>query len=84
MGMAGYVRKVRSLDWIAKPSYLVSSASECIAWPFSGSRPMGKTPLELGYKGRQLIATVAAHHGRARCLLRGLILAGRREHIVPV
>lgn len=65
MRMTGYAKKVRSLDWIAKPSYLVSSGAESvIAWPFSGSGPTGKTPVEFGYKGRQLVATVAAHPNR--------------------
>jgi WD40 repeat protein len=65
MRMTGYSKKVRSLDWIAKPSYLISAGSDSvIAWPFSGRGPMGKAPVEFGYKGRPLVVTVAAHPNR--------------------
>ncbi|HZB93980.1 MAG TPA: WD40 repeat domain-containing protein [Stellaceae bacterium] len=63
--MSGYATKVRSLDWVGKPRYLVSGGAESVvAWPFSGSGPAGKTPLELGYKAGSLVTVVAANPAR--------------------
>jgi len=62
MRMEGYERKVRSLDWSAKGDLLFSSgSSRVVAWPFSGSGPMGKPPIEIGYYGEGLVTAVAAH-----------------------
>ncbi len=65
MRMSGYARKVRSLDWIARPPCLLTAGSSGVtAWPFAGKGPMGQAPLEFGFKGRSLVTVVAAHPRR--------------------
>lgn len=65
MRMSGYARKVRALDWIARPLHLASSGSDSvIVWPFTGKGPMGKPPVELGFRGGALVTSVAAHPAR--------------------
>lgn len=63
--MSGYAAKVRSMDWLAKPPMLVTAGADCvIAWPFAGSGPQGKPPLEVGQGIGQLVTQVAVHPGR--------------------
>ena len=65
MAMRGYAVKVRSLDWLAKPPTLATSGAECvIAWPFGGSGPRGKPPLEIGKGIGRLVTQVAVHPTR--------------------
>ncbi len=60
--MSGYDAKVRSLDWLAKPPLLLSSGAPGVtAWPFGGTGPQGKPPLEAGPGVGDLVTRVAAH-----------------------
>jgi len=62
MRMSGYPMKVRSVAWSQSPYFLVTSGAErVVCWPFSGSGPMGKPPMELGYARPAPIVAVAAH-----------------------
>lgn len=48
MAMSGYAAKVRSMDWLAKPAWLATAgADSVVTWPFTGSGPQGKAPVEL-------------------------------------
>ena len=62
--MAGYVAKVRSLDWTADGDWLATGGSnQLILWPFAGKDgPMGKTPRMLA--PAQALAVVVACHPR--------------------
>ena len=63
--MRGYAAKVRSMDWVARPPTLVTSGADCVvAWPFSGSGPQGKPPMEFGQGIGQLVTRVAVHPTR--------------------
>ncbi len=65
IAMRGYAAKVRSMEWLAKPLTLATSGSECvIAWPFAGSGPQGKPPLEVGQGVGPLVTQVAVHPNR--------------------
>lgn len=65
LAMQGYAAKVRSMDWLAKPPTLVTSGADCvIAWPFSGSGPQGKPPIEGGHGIGRLVTLVAVHPAR--------------------
>ena len=65
LAMRGYPVKVRSMDWLSKPPTLVTSgADRVVAWPFSGSGPQGKPPIEFGQGIGRLVAQVAAHPSR--------------------
>lgn len=60
--MSGYPAKVKSLAWSAKPYFLATSgADQIICWPFAGSGPSGKPPVEFGGRGAQMITSVACH-----------------------
>jgi WD40 repeat protein len=63
MRMTGYPGKVKSWSWSAKGKWLATSgAPAAIVWPFSGKDgPMGKSPLELGTRGDQLVTQVCCH-----------------------
>ena len=63
MRMSGYPSKVQSLAWTVKPPYLASSGAEAVTcWPFAGSGPMGKPPLQIaGARDDQQVTRVAAH-----------------------
>ncbi|MCB8882963.1 WD40 repeat domain-containing protein [Acidisoma cellulosilytica] len=62
LAMRGYAAKARSVDWLAKPPTLVTSGADCVvAWPFSGSGPQGKPPIEVGQGIGQLVTQVAIH-----------------------
>jgi WD40 repeat protein len=62
MAMRGYSAKVRSMDWLAKPSWLVTGGAECVvAWPFAGAGPHGKAPTELCQGAGSLVTQVAVH-----------------------
>lgn len=62
MAMRGYAAKVRSVDWLARPQWLVTAGAECvIAWPFAGSGPQGKAPAELCKDFGSLVSRVAVH-----------------------
>jgi WD40 repeat protein len=62
LAMRGYTAKVRSMDWLAKPPWLATAGSACvIAWPFSGSGPQGKAPVELCGGVGPLVTRVAVH-----------------------
>jgi WD40 repeat protein len=65
MRMSGYMTKVRSLAWIAKPPFLVTAGSDSVtAWPFAGGGPMGKNAFEFGRRERYLVTCVATHPKR--------------------
>jgi WD40 repeat protein len=65
LAMRGYTVKVRSMDWLSKPPTLVTSgADRVVAWPFSGSGPQGKPPIEFGQGIGRLVTQVAAHPAR--------------------
>jgi WD40 repeat protein len=65
LAMRGYAAKVRSMDWVAKPPTLVTSGADCVvAWPFSGSGPQGKPPIEVGQGIGRLVVQVAVHPAR--------------------
>ncbi|GAB5507809.1 MAG: WD40 repeat domain-containing protein [Rhizobiaceae bacterium] len=63
MRMAGYPAKVKSMSWGPKGRWLASSgAPAAIVWPFQAKDgPMGKSPLELGTRGDQMVSAVAFH-----------------------
>jgi len=63
MRMSGYAARVRSLAWTVKPPYLATSGAEAVTcWPFAGSGPMGKPPLQImGEAEDQLVTQVASH-----------------------
>jgi WD40 repeat protein len=62
VAMRGYSAKVRSMDWLAKPSWLVTAGAECvIGWPFAGAGPQGKTPAELCQGTGGIVSQVAVH-----------------------
>lgn len=62
MRMSGYPMKVRSVAWSQSPYFLATAGSDrVVCWPFSGSGPMGKPPMELGYARPAPIVAVAAH-----------------------
>lgn len=62
MAMSGYAAKVRSMDWLAKPAWLVTAGSPAVvAWPFAGSGPQGKAPVELCEGVGRLVTRVAVH-----------------------
>lgn len=62
MRMSGYPMKVRSMAWSQQPYFLATSgADRVVCWPFSGSGPMGKPPVELGYARSGAVTAVAAH-----------------------
>jgi WD40 repeat protein len=63
--MRGYAAKVRSMDWLANPPTLATSGADCVvAWPFSGSGPQGKPPVEIGQGIGRLVTQVAVHSTR--------------------
>ena len=65
IAMRGYAAKVRSMDWVAKPPTLITSGTDCVvAWPFSGSGPQGKPPIEIGQGIGRLVTQVAVHPTR--------------------
>lgn len=62
MRMSGYPMKVRSVAWSQSPYFLATAGSDrIVCWPFSGSGPMGKPPMELGYARPEPVVAVAAH-----------------------
>jgi WD40 repeat protein len=62
MRMSGYPAKIRSLAWSRQPYFLATSgADRIVCWPFAGSGPMGKPPVELGYARSAAVTSVAAH-----------------------
>lgn len=65
LAMRGYGAKVRSMDWVSRPSTLVTSGADCVvAWPFSGTGPQGKPPIEVGQGIGMLVVQVAVHPAR--------------------
>lgn len=71
MAMSGYTTKVRSMDWLTKPLWLATAGTDCVvAWPFAGSGPQGKPPVELCQGIGQLVTRVAVHP------LQSLVAAG--------
>ncbi len=66
MAVSGYAAKVRSMDWLAKPPVLATSGAECvIGWPFAGSGPRGKPPLEIGLGIGRLVTQAGVDDGAA-------------------
>jgi WD40 repeat protein len=62
MALSGYATKVRSMDWLARPAWLVTAgARSVVAWPFAGSGPQGKAPIELCRGVGRLATRVAVH-----------------------
>ena len=60
--MSGYPTKVKALAWSTKPPFLATSgADQVICWPFAGSGPSGKPPIEFGGRGTQIVTRVATH-----------------------
>ena len=71
LSMRGYVTKVRSMGWQAKPLVLVTAGADCVvAWSFAGAGPRGKPPLEIGQSVGRLVTQVAVHP------IRKLVAAG--------
>jgi len=65
MRMSGYPVKVRSLAWTQKPPYLATSGAEAVTcWPFAGSGPMGRPPLQIPGPRDDRLVTQVASHGR--------------------
>ncbi len=65
LAMRGYAAKVRSMQWQARPPVLVTAGADCVvAWPFAGSGPQGKPPLEVGGGIGRLVTRVAVHPDR--------------------
>jgi len=74
MRMSGYPAKVRSLAWTAKPPYLATSGAEVLTcWPFSGSGPMGKPPLQIAGARDDRLVTQVASHAREPVVIAGFI-----------
>ena len=66
MAMRGYMTKIRSVSWLAKPPLLATSGTESvIAWPFAGAGPNGKAPLQVAQGIGRLVTQVAVHPNRA-------------------
>lgn len=63
MRMSGYPTKVKGWSWSAKGKWLATTgAPATIVWPFAGKDgPMGKAPLELGFRADQMVTAVACH-----------------------
>ncbi|GGA96418.1 hypothetical protein GCM10011491_25980 [Brucella endophytica] len=63
MRMTGYPSKVKDWSWSVKGKWLATSgAPAAVIWPFSGKDgPMGKAPLELGFRGDVMVSAVACH-----------------------
>ena len=61
--MSGYPSKVKDWSWSAKGKHLATTgAPAAIIWPFIGKDgPIGKAPLELGTRGKQLVTACACH-----------------------
>jgi WD40 repeat protein len=79
LAMRGYAAKVRSMDWVSRPPTLITSGTDCVvAWPFSGSGPQGKPPIEVGQGIGRLVAQVAVHPARP------LIAAGFDDGCVAI
>lgn len=65
LAMRGYTAKVRSMSWAAKPMVLATSGADCVvAWPFAGTGPQGKPPVEVGQGLGRLVTQVAVHPNR--------------------
>jgi WD40 repeat protein len=79
IAMRGYAAKVRSMGWLAKPPILATSGADCVvAWPFAGSGPQGKPPIEVGRGIGRLVTQVAVHPTRA------LVAAGFDDGCVAI
>jgi WD40 repeat protein len=62
MRMSGYPGKTQTLGFTRGGKWLATSGAEAIVlWPFAGSGPMGKTPMELAGADGVLCTTVACH-----------------------
>ena len=63
--MSGYPSKTKSLSWSVKAKFLATSgAPVAVLWPFTGKEgPMGKAPLEVGFREKTLVTYVACHPG---------------------
>lgn len=63
MRMTGYPTKVRAIDWSAKGRYLATAgAPAAVLWPFHyKDGPMGKPPVELGFRQDVMATAVACH-----------------------
>ncbi|RCS23867.1 WD40 repeat domain-containing protein [Phyllobacterium salinisoli] len=63
MRMTGYPSKVKDWSWSAKGKWLATSgAPAAVVWPFSGKDgPMGKAPMELGFRADVMVSAVACH-----------------------
>lgn len=63
MRMTGYPSKVKDWSWSAKGKWLATSgAPAAVVWPFSGKGgPIGKAPMELGFRADALVSAVACH-----------------------
>jgi len=63
MRMTGYPGKVRNIAFTRKGHFLATTGSDSvICWPFAGSGPMGKPPVEFGSAtGDALVGVVSAN-----------------------
>ncbi|PRD42780.1 hypothetical protein C5748_15330 [Phyllobacterium phragmitis] len=63
MRMTGYPGKVKDWSWSVKGKWLATSgAPAAVVWPFSGKDgPMGKAPMELGFRADAMVSAVACH-----------------------
>lgn len=66
MRMAGYPSKIRSMDWVGEPPYLVTGGAEqAVCWPFHAKDgPMGREPLCLADGGEQIVTCVRGLPGQ--------------------
>ncbi|WP_334176754.1 WD40 repeat domain-containing protein [Pseudoxanthobacter sp.] len=63
MRMTGYPTRVRSIDWSVKGRLLATAgAPAAVLWPFHyKDGPMGKAPVELGFRQNVMATAVACH-----------------------
>jgi WD40 repeat protein len=63
--MGGYPRKTHQMDWTADGQMLACSGADVVtAWPFKGSGPEGRPPVEIGFVFGATVTAVAAHPTR--------------------
>ena len=60
--MGGYPRKTHQMAWTADGQMLACSGADVVtAWPFKGSGPEGRPPVEIGFVFGATVTAVAAH-----------------------
>ncbi|WP_346912167.1 WD40 repeat domain-containing protein [uncultured Roseibium sp.] len=60
--IGGYPRKIHQMAWSADGKTLACSGTDAItAWPFVGTGPAGRMPVEIGFAFGATVSAVAAH-----------------------